>query len=268
MARVPDYYQILAVEPNAPSRDIRKAFRARVLEVHPDKAAEPTDGEALRDLIQAFEVLGDPEMREDYDRILRIQKIGSGEEKSKLPHVTESERPINQARSVLYLLLRERGQEALERLRTFEESPRLFLRRHLDEEEFIDAAFLLGEVYEKRGALVAALRWYQEVIEQEADRRMHRPCLGETVDRVKRLLIYRLASHEDPRVVLQYLRRAEALGLSRVEKADVLKRRAQCFLDLDMKDVAAQNLREALHLNPQAKGTQRLREALSHYWDR
>ena len=66
-------------------------------------------------------------------------------------------------------------------------------------------------------------------------------------------------------MALEYLRRAEQLGLSRLERVEVCKRRAQCYLSLDMKNEAAKHLREALELQPQAKGVRRLREALADY---
>lgn len=262
---LPDYYRLLEVEPSATVQTIRRAFRVRVLAVHPDKAVEPTDPGQLHDLIQAFETLVDPDLRDDYDRRRRIINRSSDDEESKIPHVTESDRPVDRARAILYLLLRERRQEALERVRGIEGSVASFMQEHLEIEEFIDAAFLLGEVFERKSAFIPALQWYQQVLQSEKTRRQHRPCLSETIERVKRLLIARLGAHEDPRVALDYLRRAQDLGLDRLERIEVAKRRAQCYLELEMLDVAARHFREALQLQPQLKGARRLREALRDY---
>ena len=43
-----DYYAILCLDVDADAAAIRKAFRARLLEAHPDKSAEPTDPERRR----------------------------------------------------------------------------------------------------------------------------------------------------------------------------------------------------------------------------
>ncbi|MGE3165083.1 MAG: DnaJ domain-containing protein [Planctomycetota bacterium] len=263
---VPDYYGVLAVDPDATTQAIRRAFRTRVLAVHPDKTAEPTDPRELQSLIQAFEILIDPVLREDYDRLLRSQQIRFAHDGgSRLRHVTESDRPVDRARTVLYLLLREKGHEALERLRQIDGVPDHFLEEFLDADEFSDVAFLLGELFERRRDYVTALRWYQHVLRCDEQRRQHRPCWEETVDRAKKILIQQLAGHSDPRVALDYLRRAEELGLTRSEASDVHRRRAQCYLDLEMRDAAARHLRAALTLQPHLKGVARLREQLADY---
>lgn len=263
---VPDYYGVLAVEPTATTTVIRRAFRTRVLAVHPDKTTDPTDPRELQTLIQAFEVLSDPVLRQDYDRLLLSQQFRSAPHPaSRLRHVTESERPVDRARTVLYLLLREKRREAIERLRQIEEEPAGFLEEFLDVDEFMDAAFLLGELFEARREYVTALAWYQHVLRRDQGLRQHRPCWEETVDRVKKLLIQHLAQNAEPRVALEYLRRAEELGLGRIEASEVHKRRCQCFLELGMRAAAADHLHAALRLQPQIKGTSRLREELADY---
>ncbi|MEM7277193.1 MAG: DnaJ domain-containing protein [Pseudomonadota bacterium] len=263
-----DYYEILAVDPEAPTADIRKAFRGRLLELHPDKVAEPSDADVLGSVIEAFEILGNPELRRDYDRhrLWRSSDASTDDlPRPKTPHVTESDRPVDQARAILFLLLRERGGEALQRLRALEEEPLKFLSKHLEHEELVDVSFLLGEVYEKQRQPVIALQWYQIVLLRERHRRQPRPCHAEAVTRVKRLLLQQAAPPQEPRVALQYLRRAEALGMTRSERAEILRRRAQCYLLLEMRVTAGESLREALRLQPQIKGASKLRSALRNY---
>ena len=64
-----DYYAILGLERGASQESIRRAFRTRLLEAHPDKTAQPTDPERLRFVIESFDVLSNPESRERYDRV-------------------------------------------------------------------------------------------------------------------------------------------------------------------------------------------------------
>jgi len=65
----PDYYKVLGVSREASADEIRKAYRKLSREYHPDM--RPNDPEALEKFKQvqnAFDVLGDPEKREQYDR--------------------------------------------------------------------------------------------------------------------------------------------------------------------------------------------------------
>ncbi|AOA60410.1 DnaJ-like protein [Komagataella phaffii CBS 7435] len=64
-----DYYKVLGVAKNADEKDIKKAYRSLSKKFHPDK--NPGDDEAAQKFIQvgeAYDVLGDPEKRQRYDR--------------------------------------------------------------------------------------------------------------------------------------------------------------------------------------------------------
>ena len=63
-------YTILGVTSAATSRDIKRAYRRKALDTHPDKnkaVAAEVAAEAFRQVVLAFEVLSDPERRQVYD---------------------------------------------------------------------------------------------------------------------------------------------------------------------------------------------------------
>jgi curved DNA-binding protein len=65
----PDYYKVLGVSREASADEIRKAHRKLSRKYHPDM--RPNDQEAVEKFKQiqtAFDVIGDPEKREQYDR--------------------------------------------------------------------------------------------------------------------------------------------------------------------------------------------------------
>ncbi|MBX5464660.1 MAG: molecular chaperone DnaJ [Clostridia bacterium] len=64
-----DYYEVLGVGPNASQEEIKAAFRRLARRYHPD--AHPDDPEAeakFKEINEAYQVLGDPEKRAQYDR--------------------------------------------------------------------------------------------------------------------------------------------------------------------------------------------------------
>ena len=64
-----DYYQILGVQRNASPEDIKKAYRKIALKYHPDKNPnDPTAGDKFREAAEAYEVLSNPEKKQQYDR--------------------------------------------------------------------------------------------------------------------------------------------------------------------------------------------------------
>ncbi len=62
----PDYYEILQLSPTASADEIRRAYRRRIAEVHPDKPGVG-DPELARTLDEARTVLLDPVARARYD---------------------------------------------------------------------------------------------------------------------------------------------------------------------------------------------------------
>lgn len=61
-----DYYKILGVDKNASQEDIKKAFRKLAHVHHPDKGGG--DEKKFKEINEAYQVIGDPKKREQYDR--------------------------------------------------------------------------------------------------------------------------------------------------------------------------------------------------------
>jgi molecular chaperone DnaJ len=72
-----DYYRVLGVSDTAAQKDIRSAFRKLSRQYHPDanpddKAAE----ERFKEVSAAYDVVGDPEKRKEYDEVRKLGPVG------------------------------------------------------------------------------------------------------------------------------------------------------------------------------------------------
>jgi len=63
-----DYYEVLGVPRGVGAEELKKAYRRRALEVHPDRnPGDPHAEERFKELTEAYTVLGDPARRARYD---------------------------------------------------------------------------------------------------------------------------------------------------------------------------------------------------------
>ena len=68
---LPNYYDVIGVSKNATPDEIKKKFRELAMKTHPDKTKEDSENE-MAELNKAYEILSDKELREKYDRYLKV----------------------------------------------------------------------------------------------------------------------------------------------------------------------------------------------------
>ncbi|HLB95503.1 MAG TPA: DnaJ domain-containing protein [Patescibacteria group bacterium] len=69
-----DYYQILGVSKNATPDEIKRAYRKLAHQYHPDKNS--SQGERFKEINEAYQVLSDPQKKDNYDRFGTAEGFG------------------------------------------------------------------------------------------------------------------------------------------------------------------------------------------------
>src|SRR5690554_7450237 len=74
-----DYYEILGIDKSADAAAIKKAYRKKAIEFHPDKNPGDKDAEENFKLAaEAYEVLSDPDKKARYDQYGHAAFEGAG----------------------------------------------------------------------------------------------------------------------------------------------------------------------------------------------
>lgn len=72
-----DYYVILGIAPNASLSDVKKAFRQKAAEFHPDRNTSELAPEKFHAVKEAYDILSDDAARSAYDENRRRNLLDS-----------------------------------------------------------------------------------------------------------------------------------------------------------------------------------------------
>jgi molecular chaperone DnaJ len=71
-----DYYAALGVSETATQKEITRAYRKLARETHPDR--NPGSEERFKEVSAAYDVIGDPDRRREYDEVRKLGPVGAG----------------------------------------------------------------------------------------------------------------------------------------------------------------------------------------------
>ena len=257
------HYETLRVARTASRSQIQAAFRRLVKVYHPDKNPRrvPWAEAKMCEVLEAYELLSDERRRMVYDRQLRTRRTGPSFAE-RMRRKTDDLRA--QSKLVLHYLLEGEFDLAIdlhERL-AFRQVT-FSLSHHLDERDYLDSLFLLGEAYEARRQWHTAVRFYREAYELERTGPRKRYFFEELKDRLRVLLSQRLVRGLAPEQTLRNYRRALALGIGKRDAALIYKKIAGIQNRLGQRDEAMKALDKAKQLCPGMKTIDDMRQKIA-----
>jgi len=265
---VENYYDVLGIQAEASSKDVKSAFRKLAKKHHPDttgssvkrsrEGTRAAEG-AMRLLLEAYRVLSDPERRRIYDRGLRRKAAEEGGFDYRVFLKARPGDPESQAKLVVYDLLHGLEDEALEvyeRARSFED---FRLERYLERGEAMDAEFCIAEEYEKRGRWVKAYNLYRRLIEMEAEKPCFRYFFEVVALTFRNLVLMKLPGALDAEDYRDRLEEAAALELPFADRARFLRKKGEVQLREGDYAGAAESAGRAAALEPRLAGLSSLR---------
>lgn len=175
-----NHYKQLGIEPGASAAEIKKAFRKKAKQLHPDIAGSEK-ADAMRKLLKAYEVLSDLERRFAYDRVFSPHaKKTSFDYRAWLAGQDD---PQSKAKLIFYELLRLEEEKAIEIWR--ENGGLDFpIEKYLEREDWMDCQYILAEELDKRGFSFEAFKLLIVILAEE----LRRPYFNLFTPEIKRYL--------------------------------------------------------------------------------
>ncbi|HUW40546.1 MAG TPA: J domain-containing protein [Rectinemataceae bacterium] len=266
-----NYYDVLGIGPEASTSQVKSAFRRQAKKHHPDISAARDSSSAggsssnraaeaaMRLLLEAYRMLADPERRRAYDRSMRRRAAEEGGFDYRVFLKARPDDPQSQARLIVFDLLHELEDEALE---VYERSKSLGdfrLERWLERGEAMDAELCLAEEYEKRERWLKAYNIYRRLIGMEKERPWFRYFFDVVALKFRTLVLLKLPRMLDEEDFVDRLEEAASLEVSKRDSAQFLRKKAEVQLRRGETAGAVDSLRRASSLEPRLAGLSALR---------
>jgi tetratricopeptide (TPR) repeat protein len=260
-----NYYEVLGVAQNSTAQEIKKSFRRRAKEIHPDVRPEDPGRsvEEMRILLAAYEVLGDTGKRGDYDRSLSAIATARGFDYREFLRRRVDD-PLSQSKLVFHDLLANHQDEAVELYERLLGRPGFELERYLSREDYMDCAFLLAEVFEARTRYREAYDLYRKLFAYEREKPYFHHFIDEVIDRLRTLLCFKMLPGLDPAEAIGRLKEMIRLDFSRKDNAFFFKKLAEVYASLGQQELALQSLEKGLHLDRKLSGVKKLMERIGY----
>ena len=220
-----NYYDWLGVKFDASTDEIKKAFREKAKQVHPDIAGSPaavgaaassSASDAMRRLLTAYQTLSNPERRYEYNRAYsRFTNKGGFNYRVWLRE--RGDDPANQTKLLFFELLHMEEDEAIEIWRR-NGGLNFKMEKYLDREDWMDCLFILAEELDRRDCCFEAFQLYAALMREERRLPYFRHFAVEVASRLKALARHRLKDSVDTAAWVGCMETMLSLGFSAREE--------------------------------------------------
>ena len=236
-----NYYELLGIQRDAASEEIKKAFREKAKLLHPDIAGKAAEG-AMRKLLTAYEVLSHAERRFEYDRALSRFAAKTGFN-YRVWLREQGEDLASQTKLLYFELLHLEEDEAIAIWRR-NGGINFSMEPYLDREDWMDCLFILAEELDKRGSVYEAFRLLVTLVGEERRLPYFRHFTAEIETYLKEMVRLKLKPQVDEETWIDCLEMLLPLGFPAHDKLRWMQALAQAVYNMGDTARAEQVLRD------------------------
>jgi curved DNA-binding protein CbpA len=214
-----NYYDLLGINQAASAAQIKKAFRQKAKQIHPDISGS-LHSETMRKLIGAYEILSNPERRFEYDKAYSrfIKKCGFNYR----VWLNEQDDPVSQAKLIFFELLHLEEEQAIAVWRK-NGGLHFQMEKYMDREDWMDCQYILAEELDKRGFSFEAFKLLAEILSEERRHPYFKFFTVEIENYLKKMVKLRLEPQVDEETWIECLETMMGLGFSERDEKSFLR---------------------------------------------
>lgn len=229
-----DCYKLLGVPPDATAAEIRRAYRIKAKQFHPDSTGSAATAEKFHRLARAYEILSDAKQRSLFDesffyrhKVKAYRSTESFDYRAWLSARTDFE---SRAKLIFFDLLHLREDEAVAEFVSMSRNHADFrLSDWFTREDFMDFGFILCEELVLREEYYDAFSLLEQIIKMEYSFSYFRLFFPEVMELARSVLKYKIEKTCSPELCLDAWERALELGFGNRDDAFFLQKMADVY---------------------------------------
>jgi len=228
-----DYYKILGVSHNSTLSEIRRAYRKKVKELHPDKSGTHKTSEEFTRVVQAYKILSDSKSRSIFDSSLfsniKVKKRSKSEFDYRSWLLARDDQE-SRAKLIFFDLMHNHEDDAVKEFKRMSTEHADFSLKHwFTRENFMDYGFILCEELVLRGEYYDAFLLLEQIIRMEYSYNYFRLFFPEVIAFTKNILSTKLDGVVNDELALDAWERALDLQFGPKDDAFYLQKMAQAY---------------------------------------
>ncbi len=232
-----DCYKILGVRPNATAAEIRRAYRIKAKQLHPDASHNSETTEEFRTLVKAYEILSDVRQRSLFDESFFTRhhsnvnrSVDSFDYRTWLLAREDEE---SRSKLIFFDLMHHREDEAVAEFKRMSVNHAGFrLAKWFTREDFMDYGFILCEELVLRQEYYDAILLLDQIIRMEKTFEYFKLFFPEVMALARNVLKKQIEGHVSDELALDAWERALELGFGKMDDAFFLRKMAAAYARL------------------------------------
>ncbi len=226
-----DLYKVLGVRQEATLAEIKRAYREKVKNLHPDLTGDITRHEEFNEVVHAYRVLSDARQRSIFDEgfIIRMKKEArKSDEFDYYKWLSAREDYESRAKLIIYTLMRNKEDEAVAEFKRMQMTHSDFtLKNYFTREDFMDYGYILAEELVIRSEYYDAFLLLEQIIKMEYSYHYFYIFFPEVIDFTMGILKRNIDGVISDELALDVYERALDLNLGRTNDAFFLRKMSE-----------------------------------------